>query len=173
MKKNVFLILITIACLPATVLGHDPGFSSIILTVGPQQVDASISLDHSDIEGLIANKTDEAVVEISNETFKDLRPEIEAIALEALLLRPGQGEPIQPELVEVKLNADDKVELQLRYPVPSGQTSLSVHSQFLASLPFGHRQLMQVQQEKGEVLIKRILSARDEPLEISIPVKSR
>ena len=80
-----------------------------------------------------------------------------------------RGIAVVPSETRVELAAGDALSFFLVYPrPPSGVVTLRAPQ--LGALPAGHRQFVIIVDERGSTLAKKLLSARDDGIEISIPV---
>src|SRR5262249_57758843 len=68
------------------------------------------------------------------------------------------GKVAEPQSVGSKLDENNNVEIRLDYPA-IGFSSLEIQSKIITSLRLGHRQYLQIQDPRGEIIFEQLLSA--------------
>jgi hydrogenase/urease accessory protein HupE len=99
--------------------------------------------------------------------FAAAQPLLAGLAPHILELRTG-GQEIAPIETRVELAPGDALNFILVFPRPPPGV-VTVRAPRLGALPAGHRQFFIIVDERGSTLAKKLLSAKDEGAEVSIP----
>ncbi len=149
--RSLVLIAVTLFASAAVVFAHDPGLSSAAITVGRESIDALVILNPRDLATLGA-KPDE-------------------LAQKMLRLQVADAElPLKSR--KVKVDSAQNVEFHLHFVAPAGKGPLRIESGIIDRLPFGHRQMLSVRTTAGQNLGDRLLSARENRLDVDLATVS-
>ncbi len=162
-------------CLVAVLMGlggwgvagaHDPGISTaqgqfratgLEILVGFAPADAEQLLPP---EARVSGKWTQAEFVAAQSLLSGLAPQI-------LELRVA-GVEVEPRETRVELAAGDALNFWLVYPRPRPGV-VTLRAPQLGALPAGHRQFLIIVDERGSTLAKKLLSAKDDGIVISIP----
>ena len=144
MKLNLISVLTTFILSFGCLYAHDPGLSSADVRLSDNEIDVLITFNRSDFEPLLAA--------------------VNGIAPGALGIRID-GHPLAAEFEHADLK--DGVKLHLRYHSRPG-ARLELGSLLFDKLPPGHRQFLTVRDAGDRTLLERMLSARENRVEISL-----
>ncbi len=148
--SQFFAILVCSVTFSVSALAHDPGLSSVAITVGDRDIRA-VALFHSrDLQQLIKNDA---------ASYPSLVNQI-------LHLRHG-GESLPSKLESVEKDVNDNVRFQLSYIRPP-VGAITVSSGIIGRLPFGHREFVTIRTASGESLGDRLLSVRENEFTVLI-----
>ncbi len=134
---------------------HDPGLSSVHLQLEPGNVSAVLTYNETDISAVIGEDP-EAV----RQGGSKIQSKLEALARRALSLEVG-GLQTEPASTTAKLDQNKNVEFTYSYPRRPGVQPISVCSQLLPEMPFGHRQSLVALGASGNQLARVLLSGRE------------
>ena len=149
------------------VRAHDPGLSTaqgelradaFVLATGFAPADAQLFLPAS-------ARTDEKWTELEFETVHEL---LLKVAPQLWDVRAGES-VLAPRSTKVELLPGDNVSFHLEFARPRDAGKLTLRAIKLGELPPGHRQFVMVSDERGSVIAKKLLSARDVTLEVKLP----
>ena len=144
---------------------HDPGISTaqgqfratgLEILVGFAPLDAEQLLPP---EARVSGKWTQA-------EFVAAQPLLAGLAPQILELRTSGG-AIAPSETRVELAAGDALNFFLVFPLAQPGV-VTLRSRQLGALPAGHRQFVIIADEQGSTLAKKLLSAKDDGLEISL-----
>jgi hydrogenase/urease accessory protein HupE len=135
---------------------HDPGLSSLTVRQRTNALDATLTLAVKDAAQLaeLDENHDGTVTQIE---FARARSQLETAVSGQLVVAPD-GKVATPQSIRSRLDGNNNVEVDLDFH-SAVFSSLEVQSSLIASLPFGHRQYLQVQNSAGETVSERLLSA--------------
>jgi hypothetical protein len=134
----------------AALRAHDPGLSSLDVRVGPDRIVAVLTLAASDVEAGGAAGGDS----------------IEAFARDSVALLAG-GVRLPAKIESRVADGQDGVRVTLAFDRRDGPR-LTVLSSAAARLAAGHRQLVTVRTQAGQILAERLLDARGEAIEVDL-----
>jgi len=148
---------------------HDPGLSSAKVTVGNEQIDVLLGFAQKDVESMLAAGTNAAHIDTSK-GFAAIQSELESVATNEFGLYWGKQRAIPNQTTARRKDAQN-IEISLHFQRPnSGQVRLV--STLIERLPLGHRQFLSVQTTSGANLGQVMLSAKQNSLQIDLPVYS-
>lgn len=167
-RKALRRLTLALACamLAVPAAAHDPGLSSLDLSLSSSSIQARLSLSPRDAE-LAARLSADGT--LTAEEWTAVVPRLEAFAREAIDLRVGDHR-LAGSVDEVGREGDATVFVSLRFAVPSLETRVHVMSDVPARLASGHRQMLTVRAANGVVQTERVLSARDRLERIALDV---
>jgi hydrogenase/urease accessory protein HupE len=159
-------ILIALAILCAPARAHDPGISSaqgelradrLVITTGFAPADAQQLLPPS-------LHTEE---KWGQQEFERVRGPLLALAPQLWEAQAG-GSVLAPTEPHVELLPGDNVSFRLTYVRPSDAETIVLRAPKLPELPTGHRQFVIISDERGSMITKKLLSARDMVIEVPL-----
>lgn len=145
--RPLFLVAVTLFASAALVFAHDPGLSSATITLGPEAVEARVTLNQRDLEATGLS---------NNEAAKDL---LRLQADSTVLLLTSQTEEV---------DSAQNAAFYLRFAPVGSAAHLHIQSGIIDRLPFGHRQLISVQTIAGQNLGEHLLSAKENALDVDL-----
>lgn len=149
--RALWLTLSLCAGIAEVAFAHDPGLSSIIVTVKGERLEAVATFARKDVENLmVAMGTMRDGETITERQLEPLAPQ--TISAEC------NGQQIQPTESHARFNGNDNIEFDLVFTVGTTH-SLKIGSPLIEFLPKGHRQFLSVTDQAGTKLTERLLSA--------------
>jgi len=148
---------------------HDPGISTAqgALRVGTLEV--TVGFAPADAEQLLPPEARTAGKWTQAE-FVAAQPLLAGLAPQMLELRTSAGS-VAPSETRVELSAGDALNFFLVYPRPPPGV-VTLRAPQLGALPAGHRQFVIIVDERGSTLAKKLLSAKDDGIELAVPAGS-
>jgi hydrogenase/urease accessory protein HupE len=135
---------------------HDPGLSSLTMRQRTNSLEATLTLAVKDAVQLVELDEDHDGI-VTQDEFAQTRSQLETAVARQLFIVPD-GKVANAQSVRSRLDQNNNVEVLLNFDAV-GFSSLEIQSKIIASLPFGHRQYLQVQNSAGETVFERLLSA--------------
>ena len=80
------------------------------------------------------------------------------VAVASQIVIAVNGKVVKDSSIHSRLDENNNVEARLNFH-GAGFSSLEIQSKIIASLPFGHRQYLQIQNSRGQTIFERLLSA--------------
>jgi hydrogenase/urease accessory protein HupE len=161
--SRLILALTLILAGAATVAqAHDPGLSSVSITLKSQGCEAVLIFSKVDAQIVLQSmtKSDRSL------GAQKIAAGLKDFAAGALEFTPD-GHAVQPQAVHASADAAGNVIFQLSYEF-SVPGRISVRSRWLEILPPGHREFLSVQGTDGATLAGRLLSANSEAASVDI-----
>jgi hydrogenase/urease accessory protein HupE len=145
---------------------HDPGLSSLTVRPSPNTLEATLTLAVRDAAQLaeLDENHDGIVTQVE---FARRRLQFEAAVARQLVVALD-GKVAKAEFVRSRLDQNNNVEVRLDFGVTIF-SNLEIQSKFIASLPLGHRQYLQVQNSAGEMIFDGLLSAAADHATVQVP----
>jgi hydrogenase/urease accessory protein HupE len=137
------------------VAAHDPGLSSLTIRQRTNSLDATLTLAVKDAAQLAELDVDHDGI-VTQAEFAQTRSQLETAVARQLFIAPDR-KVAEPQSIRSKLDENNNVEVRLDFPA-IGFSTLEIQSRIIASLPFGHRQYLQVQNSRGEIISEQLLS---------------
>lgn len=153
MTRLAISFLFLVSALSA--FAHDPGLSSVNLRLESGRISAVVTFNDRDISTVLGEDP-QAV----REGGAGIQDKLEALARRALRLETN-GQNTAPATTSAKLDENRNVEFNYTYPRPSEVRSITIHSQLLPEMPFGHRQSFVALDVSGHELARSLLSGRE------------
>jgi hydrogenase/urease accessory protein HupE len=154
--RGAFLVLL-LSLLPLRdATAHDPGLSSLTIRQRPDGVEATLTLAVKDAAQLV-EPDDNHNRSVTQDEFVRTRSELEA-AVAAGLVVAADSKILRVQSIRSNFDETNNVEVHLNFWAISF-SRLEIQSNLVASLPFGHRQYLQVQNSVGATVFERLLSA--------------
>jgi len=144
---------------------HDPGLSTAQGQVQAKRIEITVGFAPADAELLLPPEA-RVSGKWTQAEFVAAQPLLAELAPQILELRVG-GEMIAPSETRVELAAGDALNFYLVYPRPASGV-VTLRSTKLGLLPPGHREFVIIVDEAGGSLAKKLLSAKDDSLEVPI-----
>lgn len=163
-KRIRFLLTLLVAMQAWLACAHDPGISTaqgeirgdvLTLTTGFAPADAQHFLP----EAMRRDGT------WSQADFELVRDALRVLAPQLWDVRSGER-PLPPGNAGVELLPGDNVSFHLVFRGVAAADKLTLRALKVSELPAGHRQFVIVADERGSVITKKLLSARDSVLEV-------
>jgi hypothetical protein len=160
-----FPYFLTVLCIVVPLRAHDPGISTaqghlragaFELTVGFSPVDAQQLLPPA---ARTARKW-------TQDEFESAREQLVALAPKLWNLTAG-GTVLAPRDIRVQLATGDSLNFVFVYPRPT-TGPLRLRALKLGELPAGHREFVVISDERGREVVKKLLNAMDDTLEIPV-----
>ena len=145
---------------------HDPGLSSLTIRQRPNSLEATLTLAVKDAAQL-AELDENHDGTVTQAEFAQGRRPLEA-AVASLVVIVADGKVAKDKSISSRLDENNNVEVRLDFGA-TVFSSLEIQSKLIASLPFGHRQYLQVQNSAGEPVFERLLSARADRATVRMP----
>jgi len=145
---------------------HDPGLSTLSVSLEDQYIEVSFGFARQDAESLlpgIASKDRTG----TPEGFKRIQPALQSLAADEFSLYL-ENERVTALQTTARLKDSNNVEIQSRFR-RNGAKQLRLLLTFLERLPFGHREFLSVQTTKGETLAQAMLSAKKNTFQADLP----
>lgn len=162
MTKRLWSLAFVLLGLILPARGHDPGLSSLSLTLDGQRLRATMVFSPSDLSHL-APLDENRDGEASRAEFEAAAETLRAAAAGLLDVRSPKTR-FAAESAEVYREDSESIRFQLEFDL--GEVSqLSVRSSALGSMPVGHRQLAVVKWGDGSQKITRLLDADNDTLQ--------
>ena len=99
--------------------------------------------------------------------FDAVRAPLTGLAPRLWEVRAGEN-ALPPREVKVELLPGDNVSFHFVFPLPPGIEQLTLRAPRLPDLPTGHRQFVIIADDRGSTLTKKLLSAKDNTLEVRL-----
>src|SRR5262249_29342668 len=135
---------------------HDPGLSSLTIQQHTADLEATLTLAVKDA-AQVAEIDENHDGFITQAEFAKTRSQLETAVARQLFIATD-GKVAEPQSVGSKLDENNNVEIRLDYPA-IGFSSLEIQSKIITSLRLGHRQYLQIQDPRGEIIFEQLLSA--------------
>ena len=135
---------------------HDPGLSSLTIRQRTNSLEATLTLAVKDAAQVTEIDEDQDGI-VTQAEFARSRPQLEAIVGKQVVITAA-GKVVKNKSVQSHLDENKNVEVRLDFSVPIF-ADLEIQSKLISSLPLGHRQYLQVQNSRGEIIFEQLLSA--------------
>jgi len=135
---------------------HDPGLSSLTIRQRTNSLEATLTLAVKDAAQVAEIDEDQDGI-VTQAEFARSRPQLEAIVGTQVVITTA-GKVGKNKFVQSRLDENKNVEVRLDFSVPIF-SNLEIQSKLISSLPLGHRQYLQVQNSRGEIIFEQLLSA--------------
>jgi len=135
---------------------HDPGLSSLTIRPGTNSLEATLTLAVRDAEQLVDLDVNHDGI-VTQFKFRRSQRRLEAVVSRDVVIA-ADNTVRKPQFIRSRLDQNNNVEVRLDFDAKTF-SSLEVQSKIITSLPFGHRQYLEVQNLRGETIFGRLLSA--------------
>jgi hydrogenase/urease accessory protein HupE len=149
---------------------HDPGLSTVTITVADRQTDLLIGLARKDAQSLLTACGKQVDMQ-GGEGFADVRSDLESLATREVELYLGDSRSTPLEAM-AKRKDEQNVEILLRFERASAR-HLHLVSKLLEKLPLGHREFVSVETSGGGRLADALLSAQTDSFQMDLPSVER
>ncbi|MEY2877690.1 MAG: hypothetical protein RLZZ15_70 [Verrucomicrobiota bacterium] len=167
MSRRVTRLVALLAVLVATVRAHDPGISSVTGLVRADALELITGFAPGDALQLLPPDARPAG-KLTPAEFVGVHPLLEAAAAELWEARVG-GVLLAPARPRVQLLENDAVSFTVEFPRPaSGGETVSLRAVKLGALPPGHRQFVIIGDRAGITVAKKLLSAKEDALDVPL-----
>ena len=140
--KCMNTLIVVVSCLRFTglALAHDPGLSTLVLTLDKDRLDAVLTLSSVDAEAL-GSVSGKRMGRTPAKTVAAPLPQLEEITEEGLEVRSAASveEPSQVVAERIRESSSDNLQIRLAFPMKA-QSRVSLRSRLIHDLPAGHRQ---------------------------------
>ena len=145
---------------------HDPGLSSLTIRPRTSDLEATLTLAVKDAAQL-AELDENHDGTVTQAEFARAGRQLEG-AIASQLIIAADGEVAKDKSIHSSLDENNNVEVRLDFDafVFSG---LEIQSKLIASLAFGHRQYLKVQNSAGKTIFERLLSGSADRATVQMP----
>jgi len=145
---------------------HDPGLSSLTIRQRTNSLEATLTLAVKDAVQVAELDEDHDGI-VTQAEFARSRPQLEA-AVERQVVITAAEKVIKNKSIHSRLDENNNVEVLLNFDAVAF-FNLEIQSKLIASLPFGHRQYLQIQNSTGQTLFEQLLSATTDRATVQVP----
>jgi hydrogenase/urease accessory protein HupE len=145
---------------------HDPGLSSLTICAGTNALSATLTLAVRDAEQLVELDEDRDGT-VTQVEFGRSRERLEA-AVGRDVVVAADSKICKPQFIRSYLDQNNNVEVRLDFDATTF-SRLEVQSKIITSLPFGHRQYLEVQNLRGKTIFGRLLGATADRATVQMP----
>jgi hydrogenase/urease accessory protein HupE len=145
---------------------HDPGLSSLTIRQQTNGLEVLLTLAIKDAAQIVEldENHDGAISQVE---FTRGKSQLETVVSRQIVI-VANGKVTKDSSIHSRLDENNNVEVRLNFHA-IGFSSLEIQSKFIASLPLGHRQYLQIQNSTGETLFERLLSAAADRATVEMP----
>jgi hydrogenase/urease accessory protein HupE len=145
---------------------HDPGLSSLAIRPGRNSLEAMLTLAIRDAAQLAELDEDHDGI-VTQSEFVRKQSQLEAVVTRQFFIAVD-NKVAKDSSVHSRLDGNNNVEVVLNFDV-IGFSSLEIQSKIIGFLPFGHRQYLEVQNSRGDIIFELLLSAAADRAIVEIP----
>ena len=160
------LAFVALAASVVSIRAHDPGISTAQGELRRDGLALTTGFAPADVEALLPPSAPRAG-RWGQAEFDAVQEHLVAMAPRLWEARAGET-PLTLRDARVELLPGDNVSFLTRYAVPPGSGRLTLRAIRMAELPSGHRQFVIIADEQGSTVAKKLLSARDNAIEVPI-----
>ena len=162
-----FSIVAFLLCLfPVSGQAHDPGLSSLAVTVSDTEIDVLLGFAERDANAMLA--FDAGVGKIRRtESFETVKPALESVVANGVNLYFGE-QAAQPIEARARRADSQNIEILIRFE-RTDASQVRLVSRLIGRLPFGHRQFLSARTIEGANLGEAMLSAKDSSYQFNLP----
>jgi len=162
-----FSIVACLLCLfPVSAQAHDPGLSSLAVTVSDREIDVLVGFAERDANAMLAFGAGAGEIRKA-ESFQTVKPALESVVAKGVILYFGE-QVAQPIEAEARRADNQNVEILIRFARAKASQGRLV-SQLIGRLPFGHRQFLSARTIEGASLGEALLSAENCSYQFNLP----
>ena len=147
-------------------VAHDPGLSSLTIRQRTNSLEATLTLAVKDAAQVAELDEDHDGI-VTQAEFAQTRSQLETAVAKQLFVAPD-GKVAKAQSVHSRLDQNNNVEVLLNFDGVVF-SSLEIQSKIIASLPFGHREYLQIQNSRGETIFQQLLSAPADRATVEMP----
>lgn len=144
---------------------HDPGISTVQGELRAGVLELTVGFAPADAQLLLPPQA-RTTANWTEAEFTAAKAALQALAQELWEARVGVA-PVMPAETQVNLADRDSLNFRMVYPCPAGGR-LTLRALKLGALPPGHRQFLIITDERGSTLATKLLSAKDDRIEIDL-----
>jgi hydrogenase/urease accessory protein HupE len=161
-------ILVVLFSLPPVqrAAAHDPGLSSLTVRPYSNNLEVTLTLAVRDA-AQIAELDENHDGAVSQAEFGRGQSQLEATVARQVVITAA-GKVVKDKSVHSHLDENNNVEVLLNFAAVVF-SNLEIHSKLITSLPFGHRQYLQIQNSRGDTIFERLLSAAADGATVEMP----
>jgi hydrogenase/urease accessory protein HupE len=162
-----FSIVACLLCLfPVSVHAHDPGLSSLAVTVSDREIDVLVGFAERDANAMLA--FDAGVGETRKTiSFQTVKPALESVVTKGVSLYFGE-QVAQPIEARARQADNQNVEILIRFERAKA-SQVRLVSRLIGRLPFGHRQFLSARTIEGTNLGEVLLSSENSSFQFNLP----
>lgn len=160
--RVLFFISVFMVVVVLSTFAHDPGLSSVEITLGAEQSTAKLTFAREEIAGIVPIDTNQDS-QITQAEFDAARTRLEQLARQAIVINVN-GRDLQPTRVSAFLGDSNALHLDLFYSaLTEGQIKIS--APLIGKLARGHRQFLTLHDRSGRKLSEKLLDANNNQFE--------
>jgi len=160
--RVLFFISVFMVVVVLSTFAHDPGLSSVDITLGAEQSAAKLTFAREEIAGIVPIDTNQDS-QITQVEFDAARPRLEQLARQSIVINVN-GTDLQPTKVSAFLGDSNALHLDLLYSsLTEGQIKIS--APLIVKLARGHRQFLTLHDRSGRKLSEKLLDANNNQFE--------
>ncbi|WP_052700724.1 HupE/UreJ family protein [Methylocucumis oryzae] len=164
MRRIVVKLFLLLASM--CVFAHDPGLSSLEITVKNNELYVSQVFALQDIEFLIPMDID-LDADVSDEERDVVRPALTKLVVDNLQVRQLGTAFIGHERVSVKFDKQNNATFDINYKL-SDSTQVTLALNLLTLFPDNHKQYVTVKNDQGDVVTQKMLSKSDSSIQLNV-----
>jgi hydrogenase/urease accessory protein HupE len=134
---------------------HDPGLSSLTIRQRANGLEATLTLAVKDAAQLVELDKDRDGI-VTQDEFAQTRSQLETAVVRQIFIA-ADGKVAKDGSIHSGLDENNNVEVLLNFDAVAF-SNLEVQSKIVASLPPGHREYLQIQDSRGEIISEQLLS---------------
>jgi hydrogenase/urease accessory protein HupE len=169
MRRLLGLFVLVLSFWTANARAHDPGLSTAQGQLFNDRFELLIGFSPADAEQLLPPES-RVSGKWTQAEFVAAQPLLIELAPQIVELIAGD-KPLVPRETRVQLAAGDALNFLLVYPRPP-EGAITLRTAKLALLPPGHREFVVILDERGSTIGKKLMSAKDSTLEITVATPS-
>jgi hydrogenase/urease accessory protein HupE len=146
---------------------HDPGISTVQGQVRADRIELVAGFAPADAQQFVPVETRTTNRRMTAEEFNTVRTQLEIVASQLWEARAGGATPA-PRESSVRLLPGDNVSFRVVLPRPEGAEKITLRATKLGTLPPGHRQFVIIVDARGVAVAKKLLSAKDDTIEVPL-----
>lgn len=162
-----FWLLLLVARVATSLWAHDPGISTAQGELRADVLVLTTGFSPIDVQHLLPPEARSGEAWTQGE-FDAVRVQLQVLAPKLWEVRVGES-LVAPREVRVQLVTGDNVTFELVYPRGAGGEKLTLRAPRLTDLPAGHRQFVIIADQRGSTVAKKLISARDFTIDVSLP----
>ena len=150
-----------------TLRAHDPGISTAQGKLGAGALDLTTGFSPLDAQLFVPPEARTTNRKMTAAEFETVRSGLEAVAPE-LWAATADGKALTPRGTSVQLLPGDSVSFHVVFALPAGAAKIGLSATKLGLLPPAHREFVVIAGVDGKALVKKLVSAANDTLEIPL-----
>lgn len=146
---------------------HDPGISTVQGKVRADGIELVAGFAPADAQQFVPVEARTTNRRMTAEEFNAVRTLLEIVASQLWEARTSGATPA-PRESSVRLLPGDNVSFRVVLPRPEGAVKMTLRATKLGTLPQGHRQFVIIADARGVTIAKKLLSAKDDTIEVPL-----